>query len=375
MYQPPRPQPEIDLEQILEKIRGFFRPLMSKFGAGGSSAILLVLIGGAVLIWLATGFYQVRPAQLAAVRLFGAYDQALKGPGLHWFWPAPVGTRNVETVTETRRLELGFRSAQDGQVADIPFEALMITGDLNIVDVQLVIQYRIKDLGAYLFQVDDPGDPERNIRAGGPDGLTLKDATEVALRQVVGQRSVDDILTINKEAAQADARLLLQTILDDYGTGLEVLEVRLQNVRPPDPVRDAFDDVVRARVDKEARINEALAYQQDKLPRARGDAQRILNVAEAFKQERILKATGEADRFTSVLEEYAESKQVTRQRMYLEAMEKILPGVTKVIIAPESGGSLLEFLPLSIDQGTSSEAPKAVPIAPAEPAKTPEASK
>ena len=117
------------------------------------------------------------------------------------------------------------------------------------------------------------------------------------MRQIVGQRSIDDILTINKEAAQADARLLLQTILDDYNTGIEVLEVRLQNVRPPDPVRDAFDDVVRARVDKEARINEALAYQQDRLPRARGDAQRILNTAEAFKQERILRATGEADRF------------------------------------------------------------------------------
>ena len=375
MYQPPRPQPEIDLEQILEKIRGFFRPLMSKFGAGGSSVILFVVVGAAVLLWLATGFYQVRPAQLAAVRLFGAYDQALKGPGLHWFWPSPMGTRNVETVTETRRLELGFRSGQDGQVTDIPFEALMITGDLNIVDVQLVVQYRIKDLGAYLFQVDDPGDPERNIRAGGPDGLTLKDATEVALRQVVGQRSVDDILTINKEAAQADARLLLQTILDDYGTGLEVLEVRLQNVRPPDPVRDAFDDVVRARVDKEARINEALAYQQDKLPRARGDAQRILNVAEAFKQERILKATGEADRFTSVLKEYAESKQVTRQRMYLEAMEEILPGVTKVVITPETAGSLLEFLPLPIDGGTSSVEPRVAPIVPAEPAPAPEEKK
>tara|TARA_Y100000590_G_scaffold175536_1_gene200570 strand:+ start:290 stop:1417 length:1128 start_codon:yes stop_codon:yes gene_type:complete len=375
MYQPPRPQPEIDLEQILEKIRGFFGRFTSKFGAGGSSAALFVILAVAALLWLATGFYQVRPAQLAAVRLFGAYDGSLQGPGLHWFWPSPMGTRNVETVTETRRLELGFRSGQDGQVTDIPFEALMITGDLNIVDVQLVVQYRIKDLAAYLFQVDDPGDPERNIRAGGPDGLTLKDATEAALRQVVGQRSVDDILTINKEAAQADARLLLQTILDDYGTGVEILEVRLQNVRPPDPVRDAFDDVVRARVDKEARINEALAYQQDKLPRARGDAQRILNVAEAFKQERILKATGEADRFTSVLGEYAESKQVTRQRMYLEAMEKIMPGVTKVIITPETGGSLLEFLPLPLDDGTSSEAAKVAPIVPAEPAKTPEASK
>ncbi len=208
--------------------------------------------------------------------------------------------------------------------------------------------------------MDDPGDPERDVRVGAPDGFTLKDATEAALRQIVGQRSIDDILTINKEAAQADARLLLQTILDDYNTGIEILEVRLQNVRPPDPVRDAFDDVVRARVDKEARINEALAYQQDRLPRARGDAQRILNTAEAFKQESILRATGEADRFLSVLQEYSESREVTRQRLYLEAMEELLPGITKVIITPDTGGNLLELLPLPINN----DSPVTIPVIP-----------
>ena len=357
MYQPPRPQPEIDIDQILERIKGSFRRFSGKFGFGGSGVLIVAVLGILVLLWLATGFYQVRPAQLAAVRLFGAYTGDLLGPGLHWFWPAPIGTRNVETVTETRRMELGFRSLEGGQVTDIPFEALMITGDLNIADVQLVVQYRTKDLASYLFQVDDPGDPERDVRAGAPDGSTLKDATEAALRQVVGQRSIDDILTINKEAAQADARLLLQTILDDYNTGIEILEVRLQNVRPPDPVRDAFDDVVRARVDKEARINEALAYQQDQLPRARGEAQRILNTAEAFKQERILRATGEADRFLAVLQEYQQSREVTRQRLYLEAMEDILPGITKVIITPDTGGNLLEFLPLPIDNNSSVSIP------------------
>ena len=361
MYQPPRPQPEIDIDQILERIKDFFRRFTGKFGFGGSGILIVAVLGVLVVLWLATGFYQVRPAQLAAVRLFGAYTGDLKGPGLHWFWPAPVGTRNVETVTETRRMELGFRSVEGGQVTDIPFEALMITGDLNIADVQLVVQYRTKDLASYLFQVDDPGDPERDVRIGAPDGFTLKDATEAALRQIVGQRSIDDILTINKEAAQADARLLLQTILDNYNTGIEILEVRLQNVRPPDPVRDAFDDVVRARVDKEARINEALAYQQDRLPRARGDAQRILNTAEAFKQERILRATGEADRFLAVLHEYRESQEVTRQRLYLEAMEEILPGVTKVIITPDTGGNLLEFLPLPIDNDDS---PVTIPVIP-----------
>jgi membrane protease subunit HflK len=185
-----------------------------------------------------------------------------------------------------------------------------------------------------------------------PEGTTLKDATEAALRQVVGQRSIDDVLTINREAVQVDTLRLLQRILDDYKTGLEVLEVRLQKVRPPDPVRDAFDDVVRARVDKEARINEALAYQQDKLPRARGDAQRILQAAEAFKAERILRATGEADRFTSVLNEYKGSKAVTRQRLYLEAMEEILPGLKKFIVSPDTGGNLLQFLPLQDSEST-----------------------
>jgi len=352
MFQQNRPQPEIDLEQIMARAREFFGRIFGKLGGGGIGAIIGAIMGVALLVWAATGFYQVRPAELAALRLFGSYTGILQEPGLHWFWPAPVGARNIEAVTETRRMELGFRSVEGGQVVDVADEALMITGDLNIVDVQMIVQYRIKNLGDFLFNVDDPGDIEREVRAGLPEGTTLKDATEAALRQVVGQRSIDDVLTINREAVQVDTLRLLQRILDDYKTGLEVLEVRLQKVRPPDPVRDAFDDVVRARVDKEARINEALAYQQDKLPRARGDAQRILQAAEAFKAERILRATGEADRFTSVLNEYKGSKAVTRQRLYLEAMEEILPGLKKFIVSPDTGGNLLQFLPLQDSEST-----------------------
>ena len=346
MFQQPRPAQEINLDQILAGVRDFFNRFFGKFGGAGTGGIFLAILGVIVLVWGATGFYQVRPAELAALRLFGDYTGELQKPGLHWFWPAPIGTRNIEAVTETRRMELGFRSLEGGQIVDVSPEALMITGDLNIVDVQMIVQYRIKDLAAYLFKVDDPGDVERGIRAGAPEGFTLHDATEAALREVVGQRSIDDVLTINKEAVQVDTMRFLQEIMDDYDTGIEVLEVRLQNVRPPDAVRDAFDDVVRARVDKEARINEALAYQQDQLPRTRGEAQKIIQGAEAFKQERILRATGEADRFLSVLKEYRESREVTRQRLYLEAMEEILPGVTKFIVAPDTGGNLLQFLPL-----------------------------
>ena len=349
-FQQQRPQPDINLDEILEKISAGFRRFGGKLGGGGTRAIVLLAVALVALLWLATGVYQVKPAEQAALRLFGKYTGELQGPGIHWFWPGPIGTRNIEAVTEIRRMELGFRTLPGGQIGDVPQEALMITGDLNIVDVQMVVQYRISDLASFLFRVDDPGEADRDVKPGFPEGRTLKDAAESALRQVVGQRSIDDVLTVEKEAAQADTLLQLQAILDDYfppgKSGIEIQEVRLLNVRPPDAVRDAFDDVVRARVDKESRINEALAYQQDQVPRARGDAQRIIQGAAAFKQERILRATGEANRFLSVLEEYEQSKEVTRQRLYLEAMEEILPGITKFIVAPDSGGNLLQFLPL-----------------------------
>ncbi|MBI2170468.1 MAG: FtsH protease activity modulator HflK [Chloroflexi bacterium] len=350
MYQQPRPNPEIDIDKILESIRKPLQPLLNRFGGGGGGmlAALLVIVAVGVAIWLATGFYQVQPSELAARRLFGGYTPPLQEPGLHWYWPGPIGKVAKASVTETRRMDLGFRSLGGGQRSDVLSEALMITGDLNIADVQVVVQYRISDLFAFLFKVDDPGDAERGVRSGSPDGLTLKDATEAALRQVVGQRSIDDVLTINREAVQAETLTLLSRMLKEYDSGIQVLEVRLQSVQPPDPVREAFDDVVRARVDKEARINEALAYSQDQVPRARGDAQKITNAAEAFKQERILKATGEASRFLSVLREYQDSKEVTRQRLYLEAMEQILPGINKFIVNPDAGGNLLPIL--NVDQ-------------------------
>ena len=210
-----------------------------------------------------------------------------------------------------------------------------------------MVQYRIVDLGAFLFNIDDPGDPDRDPAVGRPDGRTLKDATEATLRQVVGQRGIDDALTVGKEAVQEDTKLLLQRIMDDYGSGLEIQQVVLQTVRPPDQVRDAFDDVVRARVDKESRINEARAFEEDRVPRAQGDAQQVIQSAEAFKAARIARARGEAEQFLSILAEYEKSKTVTRQRLYLEAMEEVLPGITLFVISPESSGGILPFLPLT----------------------------
>ena len=272
----------------------------------------------ALVIWLSTGFFTVQPGEEAALRRLGKFDN-IQGPGLHWFWPAPIGTRDVVKVDEVRRLELGVRGA-----TSVPEEALMITGDENLVDAQLLVQYDIENLEFFLFKVVDPA------------GITIKDVTETALRQVVGKRDIDDVLTVQKEAVQFDTREVLQRLLDTYRTGLNVREVKLLNVQPPEQVKDSFDDVVRAKEDKERIINLADAYKEGQLPVARGDAARFLENAEGFRQERIALATGQAQGFIAILGEYRQAKDVTRQRLYLEAMEDILPGITKLILENQS---------------------------------------
>ena len=346
-----RQGPEIQIEEILRGLAASANRVIQKLGGGGIKLVILGILSLLLIVWLASGVYQVGPREQAALQLFGAF-QHTEGPGLKWYFPTPVGKRTIVDVEVTRNLELGFFTTNTGVVSDQSVEALMITGDLNIVNVQMVVQYRIADLEKYLFMVDDPGEVLRDVGRGNPEGRTLKDATEAALRQVVGQRSIDDTLVTKREQVQADTRTLLQVILEDYQTGIEILNVALQTVRPPDQVRAAFDDVVNARVDKESRINEAKAFEQDQIPRAEGAAQQTVQGAEAFKAERIARATGEADRFISVLDEYKKSKEVTRQRLYLEAMEEILPGITKFILAEDSGGNLLQFLPLRDDGGT-----------------------
>ena len=329
-------------------------------GGGGGNAFSLIvftIFGVALLIWLSTGFYTVDPGEQAALRQVGKF-QSTQGPGLHWFWPAPIGTRAIVNVEEVRRLEVGVRGS-----TPVLAESLMITGDENIVDAQLVVQY---DISRALLECSDgtvvvpgqacpPGTTSRVLtaieqflfRSADSDGVILKSAAESALRQVVGQRDIDDVLTELKEEVQAEVKELLQRELDLYQTGIFVREVKLQNVLAPAQVQDAFDDVVKAQEDRERIIRLAEAYEADILPRALGAAQKTIEAAEAFKAERIAIATGEAARFTSVLNEFRNSEEVTRQRLYLEAMEEILPGITKFIVASDSGGNLIQFLPLS----------------------------
>ncbi len=352
-------RPEFDPDQLVRNLQQSWDRIRARLPGGGGFG--LIFFGGLFLIltiWAATGVYTVGPSEQAAVRLFGEF-RGTEGTGLHWYPPAPVGTVNVESVLETKRMELGFRS--EGNL-NVPVEAEMITGDLNIVDVNLVVQYRIKDLADFLFNVDDPGDAERTgSREGVPDGRTLKDATESALRQVVGQRSIDDPLRVDKTGVQESTKTLLQDILDDYQAGIEVLSIQLQVVEPPAVVRDAFDDVNRARVDKETRTNQALAYEQGQIPVAEGAARQVIEAATAFSKARVARANGEAAEFLLVLNEYKDSTEVTRRRLYLEAMEEVLPGVTIFVIDSRVGGGVLPFLSLTGEGLTIGPTPTPAP--------------
>jgi modulator of FtsH protease HflK len=362
MYRPPEDgggdnggnagREQVSLEDLIGRFKGGLPPL-GFLGGGGFSLIVLIGMIVAAVIWVASGIFTVDPDEQAALRLFGKFDSTA-GSGLNWWWPAPVGQRDIIQVTQTRTLELGFRSGSEGvsSVVQVPGEAQMITGDENIVDVGAVIQYRITDIGNYLFNVDDPGDPDRGVSSGRPDGRTLRDVAETALRQVIGSRTIDDALTEGREQIQEDTRLQMQNLLNFYRSGINVISVLLQNVNPPEEVRDAFEDVVVAQEEKERLRNLADAYEADQLPRALGEAKRITEAAEGFKAGRIALATGEAEGFKSLLEGYLNSKDITRQRLYLEAMEEILPGTTKFVVTGEVADGVLPFLPLSSSGST-----------------------
>jgi membrane protease subunit HflK len=276
--------------------------------------ILIILIG----LWLASGFFTVQPGEQAALRFFGKFSST-SGPGLHWFYPGPIGAKDIVATDAIRRLELGFRGTQP-----VPAESLMITGDENIVDAQLLVQYDVKNLEFYLFKTIDPS------------GLTMMDVAETALRQIVGSKPIDDVLTTEKEAVQSETKILMQSLLDNYESGIRVREVKLQNVQPPEQVQDAFDDVVRAREDKERIINLSDAYKEDVIPKARGYAAKIVQDAKAYEATRLAQSRGEASKFKSILKEYELQKESTETRLYLETIEKVLPKSKNIIIGNPS---------------------------------------
>lgn len=294
--------------------------------------LLIAILG---LMWLATGIYIIAPDEKGVVMRFGRWV-ATTGPGPHYHLPTPIESVLKPKVTEVKRIEVGFRTIDQGPPArysDVPQESLMLTGDENILDIDIIVQYRILDPGKFLFNIRDPH-------------VTVRVASEAALREVIGSNTIDEALTVGKFAIQENTKRLLQQILDSYGSGLQIVAVQLQDVHPPEQVREAFRDVASAKEDKIRLINEAEGYRNAILPETRGRAAQIINNAEAYMEEKILKAKGDADRFKSVLAEYTKAKDITRTRLYLETMEEILPEMDKFILGGDSGNAVLPILPL-----------------------------
>ena len=291
-----------------------------------------------IVLWLASGIFIVDPDEQGVVRRFGKVIRITE-PGPNYHLPTPIEQVDKVKVKQVRRIEIGFTTITQGPPARYAFhpeESLMLTGDEQMIDAQIIVQYQVSDPAKFLFNVYD-----LEGRSG-----TIKDAAEVALRHVVGQRPIDDVLIGEKLQVETDIRQLLQQIIDGYDAGIRIIETKLQTVRPPQEVAAAFSDVVSAREDKDRFIKQADGYREDIIPKARGEAERIIRQAEGYKTERTERAHGDAERFLAVLREYQNARDVTRKRLYLETMEKILPGIRKFVIDSDTGGNLLQLLPL-----------------------------
>tara|TARA_B100000470_G_scaffold4804_1_gene3581 strand:+ start:6733 stop:7704 length:972 start_codon:yes stop_codon:yes gene_type:complete len=291
----------------------------------------------AIVVWLLLGLYSVGPDEVGVVQRFGKYDRVV-GSGLNYHFPYPIETVKTPKITEVKRIEIGFRTVGKNQYRTIEQESLMLTGDENIVDAELIVQYKIKEPINYLFNFIGPE-------------LTLREASEASLRTVIGRHNIDEALTSGKFMIQEETKELLQITLDKYETGVIVVAVQLQDVSPPKQVIDAFKDVASAKEDKNRMINEAEGYRNDIIPKARGEAQAMIREAEGFRESRIKRAEGDVAKFKAIVKEYVKAKDVTKERLYLEAMEEILPGIDKYIVPNGEGGNLLNLLNLTGTKG------------------------
>ncbi len=322
-----------DFDEMIRKGQERLKRLFP--GGGGYKGF--VLIGIAVIgLWLLTGFYRVQPGEQGVTLLFGKWV-GTTGPGLNYFLPAPIGEVIKPNVERTNQIEVGYRGA--GTVTsngsrDVPEESLMLTGDQNIIDIDYVVQWRISDAGAYLFNVRDPEN-------------TIKLASESAIREVIGKTDLEEALTVGRVRVEEQTRTLLQEIMDGYESGIFIAEVKMQKVDPPRDVIDAFNDVQRARQDRDRSQNEALAYRNDIIPRAKGEAERQVLQARAYKDRVTKEAEGEAERFISIYDSFLTAKDVTTRRLYLETMQEILSKSDKIIMEQNGEGSgVVPYLPL-----------------------------
>ncbi|NLJ37911.1 MAG: FtsH protease activity modulator HflK [Candidatus Atribacteria bacterium] len=296
-----------------------------------------------IAIYLLTGIYLVGPNEVGMVKLFGEFVRQVP-PGIHYHLPYPFESIIKPKITEVRRVEIGFRTLSTDPVPRyqfIPEESLMLTGDENIVDCQYTVQYRINDPYLYLFRVKDVDS-------------AVKKAAESALREIVGKKEIDEVLTSGKSEIQEETRVLIQSILDRYEAGVQIIAVQLQDVQPPTAVVSAFKDVASAREDKVRFVNEAEGYRSEVIPNARGQAEQIIKEAEAWREKVVKEAEGDTARFLQVLREYSLNKEVTRTRLYLETIQKALPLVQKYLIDSSTASQdILKLLPLTGKDGST----------------------
>lgn len=325
-----------DIDEVIKRLQERFGGLFGGKGGGNGGDLGKGVLGGiaaiALLLWLATGLYMVAADEEAVVLRFGQHT-ATKGPGLNWHLPYPIETVEKLPVTRVQRLGIGFRDFGEGRVRKVPQESLMLTSDENIVDISFIVQYKIKSVENYLFNIDSAE-------------KTVRDASESAIREVIGRTMIDDVLTTKKAEVEVETQQLIQSILDEYKAGISVTTVKLQDVQPPERVIKEFKDVASAREDKERAKNEAQAYANQIIPNARGEAKKMILDAEGYQKEVVERATGEADRFEALLKAYKQAPEVTRKRLYIDTMQEVMSKADKVIVDGSVAGKVLPYLPL-----------------------------
>ena len=328
-----REPPSID-----DVIRNLQKTINKFTGGGKSSGGKPIILGLVILLilWALSGLYRVLPDEQGVVLRFGKFIKTTQ-PGLNYHLPLPIEKALTPKVTKVNRIDVGFRPASDSGrssgVGNVPEESLMLTGDENIVDINYSVFWVIKDAGKFLFNIQSPVE-------------TVKATSETAMREVIAKSPIQSILTEGRSQIEVEVQEITQSILDQYGSGIQITQVQTQQADPPSQVIDAFRDVQAARADRERSKNEAEAYANDVIPRARGEAEKILQEAEAYKKQVVAAAEGEASRFLAIYDEYKSAKQVTQERMYLETMEKVLADIDKVLVDKNSGSGVVPYLAL-----------------------------
>jgi len=330
-----------DLEELLRRSQDKLKSVLPGGSLGGRGILLIAL--AALVIWGGSGFFQVAPDELGVVLRFGQYTRDAK-PGLNYHLPYPIETVLTPKVTRVNRIDIGMRLIEDPrrsapQLRDIPEESLMLTGDENIVDVDVSVFWLVKTGGAgdYLFNIQNP------------EG-TVKAVAESAMREVIGRSEIQPILTGARQTIETAVHDLMQKVLDTYQSGIQVTQIQMQKVDPPAQVIDSFRDVQAARADAERAQNEAQTYVNQKIPDARGRAVRITQEGEAYREQTVAEARGQAARFVKIYDEYKRAPEITRQRMYLETLERIFGGTDKIILDSGSGAGgsgIVPYLPLN----------------------------